>query len=668
MTGGPANVWDHLASAAAARSAAGLTRSLRPRPADPTLIDAASNDYLSLARDPRLVEAAADATRRWGAGSTASRLVVGALELHGELESALAGFVGTEAGLLFSSGYLANLAVLPALTDSETLIVADRLNHASLIDGCRLSRASVAVYPHLDADAAARLLAERRHPRAILVTDAVFSVDGGLAPLARLHRIAREHGAALLVDEAHALGIVGPGGRGAAAAAGIAGEADVVVSATLSKSLGAQGGAVLGPVQVIDALVNTARTMIFDTGLAPAPTAAALAAIRILESEPELPAEVRRVAEQLCEVAAAAGWSPAPSRGAVVSLPVGDPDAAVAAQAVCAAHGVSVGCFRPPSVPAGESCLRLTARAGMTSDQLEVVGLALGAARADLAASDPRRPPTRTIRAADGPASDRDGALRVVTGTGTGVGKTIVTAALASLAAAAGLDVVVVKPVQTGVSPDDEGDLDVVRRLNEADLHCVELVRYPDPLSPEAAARVSGRPAPTVTELASRIVELRRSADLVLVEGAGGALVRFNDAGETFADLMGALARAGGPTPELVVVADPALGTLNHTALTLEALRRRGLPDADVVLGSWPAEDDLACQQNLIDLPELIGAPISGALPAGCASLSPAEFRAVAEAGLAPHFGGRFNGTIGTMTTAAESAAAPESTREPRMA
>ncbi len=631
--GAQPNVWDHLIAAADQRATTGMARRLRSRPADDGLIDVASNDYLSLARDPRLIAAAVQATRDWGTGATASRLVVGALDLHAELEAALAEFVGAESALLFSSGYLANLGMLTALADADTLLLSDEFNHASLIDGCRLSRGTIEVYPHCDVEAVERALARRSHTRALVVTDAVFSVNGELAPLGRLHEVARRHGAVLLIDEAHAIGVVGPGGRGAAAQAGIAGQPDVVQSLTLSKSLGAQGGAVLGAAPVVDAMINTSRSLIFDTGLAPAAAAAARAALDVLVAEPDLPGLVLGKAAALRAEALAAGWQCHPSQGAVVSALVGDPTAALAAQAECARHGVSVACFRPPSVPAGESCLRLTARAGITSEQVAQVGRALRAARS-------------VVTGALG--TQRPGRIRLVTGTGTGVGKTIVTAALATLAAAAGGRVTVVKPVQTGLLPGEEGDVQVVARLAGPEVRCVEFHRYRDPLAPEAAARVAGEPAPTVGDLAAEIHSLTADADLVLVEGAGGAMVRFNSAGETFADLAVALSQGTTEPCDVVVVADPMLGTLNHTALTLEALAARELACAGVVLGAWPDSPDLACRQNLVDLPTIIGSPIAGVLPAGIADLAPPEFRTVAEAGLDAALGGRFNGTIST--------------------
>jgi dethiobiotin synthetase len=223
-----------------------------------------------------------------------------------------------------------------------------------------------------------------------------------------------------------------------------------------------------------------------------------------------------------------------------------------------------------------------------------------------------------------------------VTGTGTGVGKTIVTAALATLAAARGASVAVVKPAQTGATEAEPGDLDDVRRLaGVGDLH--EYARYPDPLAPAAAARVAGRPDVDLDDAAARIRTLAASRDLVLVEGAGGLLVRFDQDGRTLAHLARAV------DAEVVVVADPALGTLNHTALTLEALAHRGLRLAGVVLGSWPDDPDLACRCNIRDLETLAARPLSGALRAGAGGLEPAEFLLAARAGLAPEFGGGFD-------------------------
>jgi 8-amino-7-oxononanoate synthase len=357
---------------AATRRDAGLRRDLRPRTAGEPLLDLAGNDYLGLSTDPRIVEGAVAATRAWGAGSTGSRLVTGTTALHGELEAELAAFVGAQAALVFSSGYLANLGVVTALSGPGTLIVSDAANHASLVDACRLARARVAVTPRDDPAAVDALLAARTEERALVVTDSVNSVDGAFAPLRELHAVCRARGALLVVDEAHGLGVVGPGGRGLLAEHGLAGADDVVATVTLSKALGSQGGAVVGPAAVIAHLVDTARSFIFDTGLAPACVGAALAALRVLEAEPDRPAAIRRAAAAL----AAATGVPAPP-SAVVSVVLGEPDIAVAAAAACAERGVRVGCFRPPSVPKGTSRLRLTARATLTDAELAHAGSVL---------------------------------------------------------------------------------------------------------------------------------------------------------------------------------------------------------------------------------------------------------------------------------------------------
>jgi len=360
-----------LRRAANERAARGMRRELRPRPADDDALDLASNDYLGLARDPRVTAAAAAAATRWGAGATGSRLVTGSTDLHADLEAGLAEFVGAAAALVFSSGYLANLGAVTALAGDGALVVSDAQNHASLVDACRLARGDVVVTPHRDVDAVDRALASRATERAVVVTDAVFSVDGDVAPLAALHQVVRAHGALLVVDDAHGLGVIGPAGRGAAHEAGIGGEPDVVVTLTLSKSLGAQGGAVLGDPVVVEHLVNTARAFIFDTGLAPAAAAGALAALGVLRADPVLAGRVRSRARQLAAGLGAAGLPVSDPQGAVVSVRVGDPGRAADAAARLRADGLWVGCFRPPSVPDGVSRLRLTARADLTDDEVD---------------------------------------------------------------------------------------------------------------------------------------------------------------------------------------------------------------------------------------------------------------------------------------------------------
>jgi 8-amino-7-oxononanoate synthase len=357
------NAW--LAGEARARQEAGLQRTLVSRTDQDRTIDLAGNDYLGLAHHPRVVAAASAAAERWGAGAGASRLVTGTLGVHDELESALAAWIGAPAALVHSTGYHANLASLTALTDADTLIVSDAHVHASLVDACRLSRGRVVVTPHGDVDAVEQALRERAEPRALVLTESIFSVLGDRAPLAELAGTCARHDAVLLIDEAHGLGVAGDGGRGLAHAAGLSGRPGVVVTVTLSKALGSQGGAVLGSPAVVDQLVNRARPFIYDTGLAPASAAAAHEALRVIADHPDLVERVKRFAARLAD---AAGVS-APG-GAVLSVPIGSPDDALAAQAACARDGLRVGCFRPPSVPDGISRLRVTASARLDDDDI----------------------------------------------------------------------------------------------------------------------------------------------------------------------------------------------------------------------------------------------------------------------------------------------------------
>ncbi|WP_137990717.1 8-amino-7-oxononanoate synthase [Streptomyces vilmorinianum] len=365
------DAFDWTDAEARRRTEAGLVRTLRPRAAESELLDLASNDYLGLTRRPEITEAAADAARRWGAGATGSRLVTGTTRLHARLERELAAFCGFEAALVFSSGYTANLAALTALSSRDSLIVSDAGNHASIVDGCRLSRAETAVVPHADPEAVRKTLRAHEGRRALVVSDSVFSVDGDRAPLPELAEACRAHGAALVVDDAHGLGVLGDGGRGALHAAGLAGDGDVVATLTLSKSLGSQGGAVLGPARVIEHLVNAARTFIFDTGLAPAATGAALASLRLLHGEPALAERAQTVATMLHRMLTEAGLTAVRPDAAVVSVRAPSPEAALRWAADCREQGLAVGCFRPPSVPDGISRLRLTARADLTDAQIE---------------------------------------------------------------------------------------------------------------------------------------------------------------------------------------------------------------------------------------------------------------------------------------------------------
>ncbi|WP_427135802.1 8-amino-7-oxononanoate synthase [Pseudarthrobacter sp. S9] len=367
-----------LEQQATVRERRGLVRRPFARGAGDRFVDLASNDYLGLSSDPRLADAAAAAGSLWGTGATSSRLVAGTTELHLELEQELARLTGMEAALVFSSGYLANLGVITALGGPGTLIVADEHCHASMIDGFRLSRSRTESFGHNRPDEAHRLLAGRTEPRALIAVESVYSVLGDEAPLARLVALAEEHDAVLLVDEAHSLGVAGAGahqGHGSVAGTVLAGHPNVVVTATLSKALGSQGGAVLGPPLLREHLINRSRSFIFDTGLAPASTAAALAAVRIIREEPWRAGAVRSnagaLARGLVSVLRAGESALEQAAGAVQSIAMPSAASAVAATDAARSAGVRIGCFRPPSVPDGASRLRLTARATLTTHEIE---------------------------------------------------------------------------------------------------------------------------------------------------------------------------------------------------------------------------------------------------------------------------------------------------------
>ena len=309
--------------------------------------------------------------------------MAGTTRLHLDLEEELAALAGMETALVFSSGYLANIGVITALGGPGTLIIADEHCHASMIDGFRLSRSRTESFAHNSVEEAGRLLAGRPEPRALIAVESVYSVLGDDAPLGGLLSLAEEYDAVLLIDEAHSLGVTGAGGfqgRGSVAGTALAGHPNVVVTATLSKALGSQGGAVLGSALLREHLVNRARSFIFDTGLAPASAAAALAAVRIIRDEPwragAVHSNAAALAAGLGPVLAARGPAadgPAINRaaGAVQSITMPSAESAQAAAEAARAAGVRVGCFRPPSVPDGISRLRLTARATLTPDEIE---------------------------------------------------------------------------------------------------------------------------------------------------------------------------------------------------------------------------------------------------------------------------------------------------------
>jgi 8-amino-7-oxononanoate synthase len=359
----------------------GLERRLQPRGPSADLVDLAGNDYLALARDPRVVQAAADAAHEWGAGSTGSRLVSGSTTLHSTLEDELAVFTGSESTLLFSSGYLANIGVITALADPGTLIVIDAHAHASLRDAARLSRGRVVVTRHNDVAHVQSELTLSALPRAIVVTESVFSVDGDIAPLVELFDVCSRADATLLIDEAHAIGTVGQG-RGLMCELGQRGyeatRVEVVQTGTLSKALGSQGGFVTGPSVLRDFLITHARTFVYDTALAPPSVAAARAAIEIVSAEP---GRIASLHDRVGQIATRLDVSP--PRGAVISVAVESADRAVEVRKAALDAGVVVGAFRPPSVPDNRSRIRITARSDLRPDDVDramsvISGLVVG--------------------------------------------------------------------------------------------------------------------------------------------------------------------------------------------------------------------------------------------------------------------------------------------------
>jgi glycine C-acetyltransferase/8-amino-7-oxononanoate synthase len=329
-----------------------------------------SNNYLGLADHPQVRNAAAEAALRWGAGAGASRLISGNMEPHRQLESQLAEFKGFEAALLFGSGYLANTGTIAALAGEGEVVFSDELNHASIVDGCRLSRAETFVYRHGDLEHLAWGLGEAEGRGALIVTDGVFSMDGDIAPLAELTELARRHRCRLMVDEAHATGAIGPGGRGSVAAAGLSDEVDVVVG-TLGKALGSYGAYVCADAETIDFLLNTARPFVFSTAPPPAAVGAAIASLELLRAQPDRVERLQANAAILRSALAAAGLRTGDSQTQIVPIEVGDAARTMELCELILERGVFAQGIRPPTVPEGSSRLRFTVMATHRGGELQ---------------------------------------------------------------------------------------------------------------------------------------------------------------------------------------------------------------------------------------------------------------------------------------------------------
>jgi 8-amino-7-oxononanoate synthase len=347
-----------------------------------------SNNYLGLADHPQVREAAAEAAMRWGVGAGASRLISGTMKLHRSLEQRLAGFKEQEAALLFGSGYLANSGAIAALARHGEVVFSDQLNHASIIDGCRLARAETFAYRHCDLEHLEWGLRQARGRGSLIVTDGVFSMDGDVAPVEGLVQLAQRYDCRLMVDEAHGTGTLGPGGRGSVAAAGMSEEVDVVVG-TLGKALGSYGAYVCGSAELADYLVNVARPFIFSTAPAPPVVAAALAALEILEQCPHRVQRLQTNARALRDALGHEGLELGESETQILPVIVGDPELALRLSDLALERGLFAQAIRPPTVPEGTSRLRLTTMATHRSAELVGAARTLGNAARELGLVSP---------------------------------------------------------------------------------------------------------------------------------------------------------------------------------------------------------------------------------------------------------------------------------------
>jgi 8-amino-7-oxononanoate synthase len=382
-----------------ALQAKGLRRSLEPLAsaqgpvvtvAGRALVNLCSNDYLGLAADPRLRRAAAGAAEREGAGSGAARLVAGDLPVHGALEARLAAFKGAEAALLFNSGYHANAGVPPALVGRDDAIFCDVLNHASIVDGCLLSRAELVRYRHCDVGELSDLLGRTRARRKLVITDAVFGMDGDAAPLGEIADLCDRHGAMLYVDEAHSAGVLGPGGAGLAEALGVSARVDVHMG-TLGKALGSFGAYVAGSRRLADLLTSKARTFVFTTALPPAACGAALAALDVVAAEPERRARVAALGARMKAGLAALGFDVSRVVAPIFPVVLGTEERALAAARALRDRGFFVRAIRPPTVPRGTSRLRIALGAAHTEAQVDAFLGALAEVLVDLPPAAPSR-------------------------------------------------------------------------------------------------------------------------------------------------------------------------------------------------------------------------------------------------------------------------------------
>jgi len=341
----------------------------RVRVAGRVLLNLSSNDYLGLSQDPRLIAAAREAAARWGVGAGASRLVVGHLALHEEVEAGLAAFKGTEAAVIFSTGYMTNLGVISALVGPGDTVFCDRLNHASIYDGIKLAGATLARFPHRDMNRLEDLLKEASPGKKLIITDSVFSVDGDLAPLPDLVELKERHGAALMLDEAHATGVLGPKGAGLAEALGLSERVEVHMG-TFSKALGSLGGFVAGDWRLIEYLHNRARSFIYSTAMPPPVLGAIAAALELVASEPERRAYLLEEAGKFRQGLTEAGFDILGSETQIVPVLAGDNARTLSVAARLREEGLMAVALRPPTVPPGRARVRFSLSAAHSREDL----------------------------------------------------------------------------------------------------------------------------------------------------------------------------------------------------------------------------------------------------------------------------------------------------------
>ena len=373
-------IWDELETGFAQLATAGLLRRRRTldAPCSPEaevdgrrLIAFCSNDYLGLANHPALIAAVQEAAERWGVGSGASHVVSGHLRPHAELEERLAAFVGRERALYFTTGYMANLAIAPALLERRDAIFADRLNHASLIDAAQLARAEHIRYPHGDLDWLTDRLARSRARRKLILTDAVFSMDGDLAPLPELFELAERFDAWLVVDDAHGFGVLGPQGRGSLAHFQLPASPRLILMGTLGKAAGVSGAFVAGDRRVIEWLMQRGRSYIFTTASSPVIAAALLTSLELIAAGDDRRAHLQKLITQLQEGLEELSWQLLPSPTAIQPLVIGDNPTTLALAERLFARSLWVPAIRPPTVPTGTARLRISLSAAHTTDQVD---------------------------------------------------------------------------------------------------------------------------------------------------------------------------------------------------------------------------------------------------------------------------------------------------------